>query len=59
MASLNNKNVEKITSLTKYIEKMNNQKTNIPAARLAQKEEYLAFLNLEIKKAERTIEKLK
>jgi hypothetical protein len=59
VASSNNKNVEKITSMTKYVEKMKNQKTNIPVDRQHQKEEYLAFLDLEIQKAERTIEKLR
>lgn len=51
---------EKIESLTRYVNDMKNRLTGaVPEKRKGHEESYYKFLNLEITKANRTLDKLK
>lgn len=52
-------NSDKIISLQAYIQKLNSQRSNIPARRLPQKEAYLSFIDTEVRKTTAKIKQLK
>jgi hypothetical protein len=50
--------LDKVLSLQAYIQKLQSQSGNIPERRQHQKEAYLEWIGIEIKKAKAKIEKL-
>lgn len=54
-----NPSLDRIARLTTYIEKMKTKLGNVPLKHENRKEVYFAFVNLEIRKAQATIDKLK
>lgn len=54
-----NQAVDQINSLTKHVEKLRGQLQSVPERRKKQESDYKAWVNLEIKRTEEKIAKLK